>query len=77
MPDYRLYRMSPHSGHIEGVEEFHAADDSEAILLAQDRPRRVPVELWCGGRKVVRLDAQPETAAGARLFTPPEQPALL
>ena len=77
MPDYRLYRMNPHTGHIEGVEEFDAADDLDAILFVQDRPRRLPAELWCGGRKLLRLDAQPDTAAGTRLFTPPEHTALL
>jgi hypothetical protein len=64
MPDYRLYRLNPHSGHIDGVEEFHSGDDVEAILLVQNRPRTVPVELWCGGRKVTHLDALPE-AGGA------------
>lgn len=64
MPDYRLYRMNPHTGHIDGVEEFHSGDDVEAILLVQNRPRATPVELWCGGRKVTRLDAGPE-AGGA------------
>lgn len=78
MPDYRLYRMNPHSGHIDGVEEFHSGDDVEAILLVQDRPRRAPAELWCGGRKVLRLDAAPETASGALGFASrdlPERPA--
>jgi hypothetical protein len=55
--------MDPHSGHIEGVEEFHSGDDVEAILLVQNRRRDVPAELWCGGRKVMRLDAAPESAA--------------
>lgn len=77
MPDYRLYRMNPHSGHIEGVEEFHSGDDVEAILLVQGRERHGPAELWCGGRKVLRLDGKPETAARIRPFTPLEQPALL
>ena len=63
MPDYRLYRMDPHSGHINGVEEFHSGDDVEAILLVQNRPRRAPAELWCGARKVLRLDATPAAAA--------------
>lgn len=62
MPDYRLYLMNPHSGHIEGVEEFHSGDDVEAILLVQGRQRAVPVELWCGARKVIHVDAPPETA---------------
>ena len=57
MPDYRLYRMNPHTGHIEGAEDFHSGDDVEAILLVQGWRHLVPVELWCGGRKVMRLDA--------------------
>jgi hypothetical protein len=63
MPDYRLYRMNRHNGHIEGVEEFHSGDDVEAILLVQNRRRDAPVELWSGSRKVMRIDASPETAA--------------
>jgi hypothetical protein len=63
MPGYRLYRMNPLSGHIDGVEEFHSGDDVEAILLVQNRTRDVAVELWSGSRKVVRLDASPEVAA--------------
>jgi hypothetical protein len=63
MPDYRLYLMNPHSGHIEGVEEFHSGDDVEAILLVQGRQRNVPVELWCGARKVIHVDAPPEAVA--------------
>ena len=35
----------------------------EGFLLVQNRPRTAPVELWCGGRKVTRLDAAPEAAA--------------
>ena len=69
MPDYRLYRLNPNSGHIDGVEEFHSGDDVEAILLVQNRSRRVPVELWCGGRKVTRFDAAPEPSAA-----PAQQP---
>lgn len=63
VPDYRLYRMNPQSGHIDGVEDFHSGDDVEAILLVQNRRHVVPVELWCGGRKVVRLDAGPDVTA--------------
>jgi hypothetical protein len=72
MPDYRLYRMDPHSGHIEGVEEFHSGDDVEAILLVQNRRREGPAELWCGARKVMRLDAPPEAAAAVPVPAEPE-----
>ena len=63
MPDYRLYLMNRHSGHIDGVEELHSADDVEAICLVRHRAGPVPLELWCGGRKVMRFDAAPEIAA--------------
>jgi hypothetical protein len=63
MPDYRLYLLNPHSGHIDGVEEFHSADDVEAICLSTQHDRDVPTELWCLGRKVARFDARPEAAA--------------
>ena len=66
MPYYRLYMMNPHSGHIDGVEEFHSGDDVEAILLAEKGRHKVPVELWCGERKVARLDAAPEAIARRR-----------
>lgn len=75
MPDYRLYRMNRDTGHIDDVEEFHSGDDVEAILLVQNRPRSVTVELWCGGRKVTRLDAVPEAAATALPFAAQEQTA--
>lgn len=61
MPDYRLYLLDPHSGHIDGVEQFHTADDVEAICLVQDRRDTIPTELWCAGRKVARFDGRLET----------------
>ena len=60
MPDYRLYLLNPFSGHIDGIEELSASDDIEAICLAQNGGRKVPVELWRGGVKVVHIDAPPE-----------------
>jgi hypothetical protein len=60
MPGYRLYLLNSYSGHIDGVEELTSADDVGAIALANERPRGVPTELWCGGRKVCRIDAPPE-----------------
>ena len=72
MPDYRLYLLDAHTGHINGVEQFHTADDVEAICLVQDRDDSMPTELWCGGRKVARFDGRPETASSvARLRRPP------
>jgi hypothetical protein len=65
MPNYRLYRLDPHSGHFIGVEEIHAADDVSAIHEIQQRSYGNSVELWDGGRKVTRIDALPEGAAFA------------
>jgi hypothetical protein len=66
VPDYRLYRLDPHSGHIRGAEDMHAGDDVAAIHDVQLRRIPVPVELWQGKRKVTRIDATPEAAAYAR-----------
>ena len=60
MPGYRLYLLNTFTGHIDGVEELSSADDVGAIAQASERPRDVPVELWCGGRKICRIDAPPE-----------------
>ena len=67
MPGYRLYHLNPHSGHIDGVEEFHSSDDVEAICLVGQKQRHVPTELWCGRKKVARFDARPEVAATLQL----------
>lgn len=67
MPDYRLYLLNMHNGHIDGVEEFHSADDVEAICLSTQKQRDVPAELWCSGQKIARFDARPETAAAVPL----------
>ena len=75
MPDYRLYLLDPHSGHINGVEEFHSADDIEAICLSSQREREVPSELWCGGRKITRFDSPPDAAAAVRQFSRTASPA--
>jgi hypothetical protein len=64
--------MNPHSGHIDGVEEFHSGDDVEAILLVQNRRREGPAELWSGARKVMRLDA-PSDAVGPGRRARPDQ----
>jgi hypothetical protein len=62
VPYYRLYLLNPHNGHIDSAEDFHTADDVEAICLVNYRQDSVPTELWCGGRKVARFDAWPEMA---------------
>lgn len=63
MPDYRLYKLHPYSGHITDVEELHADDDVSAVHAVRHRRFDVAVELWNGGRKVTHLDALPGGAA--------------
>lgn len=65
MPNYRLYRLHPHSGHFIGVEEIHASDDVSAVNEIQQRGYDDAVELWDGGRKVTRIDALPDGTAFA------------
>lgn len=73
MPNYRLYRLEPHSSRFIGVEEIHASDDLSAVNEIQQRANGNSVELWDGGRKVTRIDALPDAAA----FAPsPEGQAL-
>lgn len=63
MPDYRLYLMNLHSGHIEGAETFQSADDDEALGHVNQRNLEGPAELWCGARKVARFEARSEIGA--------------
>lgn len=57
MPQYRLYHLNLHSGHIDKVEELVASDDVEAIFMVQAKERDRALELWLGNRKVRRFDA--------------------
>jgi hypothetical protein len=76
LPSYRLYLMDPFSGHIDAHEDFHSGDDVEAIHLVQSRPpRRGPMELWRGARKLIRIDGRPETGADVRALRFPATPA--
>ena len=54
---YRLYFMNPISGHIERFADFEAPDDSAALSLAREHIGDNPLELWCGSRKVHRIEA--------------------
>lgn len=57
MAYYRLYFMHPLSGHIERFHELEAASDEDAIRLIEAKAGREPLELWCGTRKVHRIEA--------------------
>lgn len=54
---YRLYFMNSFSGHIERFEEFEAADDVAAVVLAKAQQGPLALELWCSQRKVKRINA--------------------
>ena len=54
---YRLYFMDSFSGHIERFEEFDAADDAAALVLAKAKQGPSALELWCSQRKVARVNA--------------------
>ncbi len=54
---YRLYFMDPRSGHITAYESIEAADDEAATAGAERHRGWQPLELWCQGRKVYRLEA--------------------
>jgi len=49
---YRLYRLGEPGGRFVGFEEFEAADDVEAVRLAESHIGPQALELWCGTRKV-------------------------
>lgn len=53
---YRLYFMNPINGHIDRAEDLLARDDREAIDTAQPMVANMPIELWCGARKVQRFE---------------------
>lgn len=52
MAYYRLYLLSSPSGRFVGFEEYEAADDVEAVRVAESHPGSQARELWCGKRKV-------------------------
>lgn len=57
MQYYRLYFMHPYTGHIERFAEFEAPDDAQALSLAREHIGDHPLELWCGRRKVHRIQS--------------------
>lgn len=57
MSNYRLYFMSPQSGHILRFAEYEAPDDRSAEALAREHEGERVLELWCGHRKVARIEA--------------------
>ena len=70
---YRLYFISPQSGHIERFAEYEAPDDAAAAALAAEHRGKAPLELWSGHRKVMHFEAlsRRQPRAPRRRVAPP------
>jgi hypothetical protein len=55
MTEYRAYFLGV-DDHITDYKGLVCRDDDEAIEKARELVDARPVELWCGGRFVIRLD---------------------
>lgn len=58
MAYYRLYLLSESESRFVGFEEIEAADDAEAVRIAEAHVGTHPLELWCGKRKVRNFPAR-------------------
>ena len=63
MSYYRLYFFNTGSEAIVGFEELHAESDAAAIEVAERSSQSQPIELWCGSRRVHRIEIPPLRAA--------------
>ncbi len=61
MAYYRLYLLAETGGKFVGFQEIDAADDAEAVRLAEAQAGVGPLELWCGKRKVRSFPAKEES----------------
>jgi hypothetical protein len=59
MPEYRAYSVDL-DGHFVGFDARVCTDDAEAIEWAKRLVAGYDIELWSGGRLVIRLSAKPE-----------------
>lgn len=53
---FRLYFISSRTGHIMRFAEYEAPDDEAALALASEHQGAHALELWCGRRKVARME---------------------
>lgn len=53
MAYYRLYFLDGGNRHIRTFRAFEAPDDGAAVALVERWRGVHPMELWCGGRKVM------------------------
>ena len=73
MATYRLYLLGERHHEIRSYKEFDAANDAEAITIAEDLRGLEMVELWSRGRRVKRFASpyqRPLTASFARTLQP-------
>jgi hypothetical protein len=61
MSYYRLYLIE--NGRFVGFEEIDAADDDQALRIAEQRNGTHAVELWCGKRMVRSFAVKREAEA--------------
>jgi len=54
--DYRLYYLDRFSGHIDGVDEFDADSDDQALAVAAERSDGRAMELWHRHHKLRHWD---------------------
>lgn len=58
---YTLYYVHVPMGYFERADEFDALNDQVALSICERKASDQPLELWCGGRLVKRIDpALPE-----------------
>ena len=56
MTYYRLYYFGGPKGRIDHFREFEAMHDAAAIMQCGEWRSTKPMELWSGGRRVMRWD---------------------
>ena len=61
--EYRAFTVG-RDGHFSGFEPLICADDAEAIAQAKRLVGDNDVELWSGGRLVIRAGSQDEIGRG-------------
>jgi len=65
--EYRVYTVDG-DGHFIGFEPLVCANDAEAIDQAKRLVVGHAIELWCGERLVIRLEAKAKKGASGVLF---------
>lgn len=53
---YRLYFFDFQTLHIDRFAQFEAPDDRGALALATEHEGANPLELWCGHRRIARIE---------------------